>query len=323
MEPKCLICGTPASVASDVNRFTDCLRCGKWELIPPKPGQTRTFDEQMGEGRRGILRRSNLSAKVRRQCEKGRSASVPLDDLASWGLDEPLPTPRQQCDDLVRLIGNNQMGPAHWVTYQTDFLEAWIGSLIQPIGFQSLGWLLSYSELRNLLRYKDESKGFLGFNLTYLGWDRYSEINRNSIDSKNAFMAMKFGDEILDSVVENDFKPAVEATGFTLKRLIDDQPAGLIDDQLRVQIRNSAFVIVDLSHANNGAYWEAGFAEGLGKPVIYTCHKDKWEKEKTHFDTNHLVTIIWDPADRTGAAKRLKATIRATLPSQATMDDVE
>jgi nucleoside 2-deoxyribosyltransferase len=61
--------------------------------------------------------------------------------------------------------------------------------------------------------------------------------------------------------------------GFKLTRLDDDPKAGIIDDRLRVEIRTSRFLIADLTHENRGAYWEAGFAEGDGKPVIYTCRK--------------------------------------------------
>jgi len=77
--------------------------------------------------------------------------------------------------------------------------------------------------------------------------------------------------------------------------------------------------LADLTHHNKGAYWEAGFAEGLGKPVIYLCRKDVFEDKTqgTHFDTNHHLTVVWDPADLTDAAEKLKATIRATLPREA------
>jgi nucleoside 2-deoxyribosyltransferase len=133
-------------------------------------------------------------------------------------------------------------------------------------------------------------------------------------------MAMQFGNSTLDMVVTDYFKPAVSAAGFNLQRLTDAQGAGCIDDQLRVRIRMSRFVVADLSHGNKGAYWEAGFAEGLGKPVIYTCEKGVWNEQKTHFDTNHLVTIIWDAAHLPDAAQRLKATIRATLPEDAILE---
>jgi len=152
------------------------------------------------------------------------------------------------------------------------------------------------------------------------GWQRYEALKRAESESRTAFMAMKFDDE-MDRVVANCFKPAVAKTGFELRLLTDRQPAGSIDDQLRVALRTSRFVIADLTHANNGAYWEAGFAEGLGRPVIYTCRRKEWEEAKTHFDTNHLNTIIWDPGNLDDATNHLTATIRATLPAEAKMTD--
>ena len=62
---------------------------------------------------------------------------------------------------------------------------------------------------------------------------------------------------------------------------------------MRVKIRDAKFVIADLTHDNNGAYWEAGYAEGLGKPVVYICEKTKFEDKNngTHFDVNHCTTL--------------------------------
>jgi nucleoside 2-deoxyribosyltransferase len=132
-------------------------------------------------------------------------------------------------------------------------------------------------------------------------------------------MAMKFGEPETDRIYGEHFKAAVQETGFELRRNDESQRAGLIDDLMRVQIRQSRFVIADLTDHSNGAYWEAGYAEGLGKPVIYTCRKDVFEDPTggAHFDTNHHLTVVWDPADMTRAVAQLKATIRATLPEDA------
>ena len=99
-------------------------------------------------------------------------------------------------------------------------------------------------------------------------------------------MAMKFRDPLLNRMFIF-FRKTVVAAGFDLIRLDDVLEAGLIDNQLRAQIRQSKFILADLTQGNNGAYWEAGYAEGLGKPVIYLCKKSYWEEFKTHFDTNH------------------------------------
>ncbi|MGQ0445584.1 MAG: hypothetical protein ACT4O2_10785 [Beijerinckiaceae bacterium] len=62
-------------------------------------------------------------------------------------------------------------------------------------------------------------------------------------------------------------------------------------------------------------------AEGLGRPVIYTCRKQEWDANKSHFDTSHPNTIIWDREDLQDAGTRLTATIRITLPAAAKTTD--
>jgi hypothetical protein len=122
-------------------------------------------------------------------------------------------------------------------------------------------------------------------------------------------MALKFNQPDLNLVVEKCFRPAVERTGFEFRVLTDPQPAGSIDDRLRAALHAARFVIADLTHGSAGAYWEAGFGEGLGLPVIYSCKEDAWKTQGTHFDTNHLTTIIWDPNDLKKAEEGLVATI--------------
>jgi nucleoside 2-deoxyribosyltransferase len=81
-------------------------------------------------------------------------------------------------------------------------------------------------------------------------------------------------------------KPGLRETlGFDLVDMRDVATAGVIDNIMRAQIRDAAFILADLTDANPGAYWEAGFAEGLGKPVIYLCESAKFEDARTHFDT--------------------------------------
>ena len=134
---------------------------------------------------------------------------------------------------------------------------------------------------------------------------------------------MQFGDPQLDNVFVEFFKPAAKRAGFDLRKLDEEPRAGLIDDRMRLEIRTSRFLVADLSHRNPGAYWEAGYAEGLGRPVIYTCSKEVFNdpSKRPHFDTNHHLTIVWDPSNLKKAADDLVITIRATLPSEAKLSD--
>ena len=160
--------------------------------------------------------------------------------------------------------------------------------------------------------------------LSFKGWERYEALKRGSTSGNTAFMAMEYGNPELDRIVEEHFCPAVSLTGFTLRRLDDRPKAGLIDDRLRNEIRACRFLIADLSHGNRGAHWEAGYAEGLDKQVIYTCREDVFNDPDhlyhPHFDTNHHTTVTWDPNEIDHACQILKETIRYTFPDAKQQD---
>lgn len=134
---------------------------------------------------------------------------------------------------------------------------------------------------------------------------------------------MAYRNAPLTAIFFSHLKPAVLAAGFDLRRLDEEPPAGLIDARLQNEIRVARFLVADLSDENRGAYWEAGFATGLSKPVIYTCEKAVFENEKTrpHFDTDHFHTILWEPDKPADFGEELKQTIRATLPKDAKLTD--
>jgi hypothetical protein len=231
------------------------------------------------------------------------------------------PSPAEQADKFVLWLGNSKNPPGEFVFVQPLTHQSIMGAMT-PKGFGLVLEHLINTEIFKM----DANRSSLGKNFAFItlslkGWDRFYQLQRVKVESRKAFMAMKYRDAQLDAIVENIFKPAVKQTGFDLVRLDDRPKAGLIDDRLRVEIQTSRFLIADLTHDNLGAYWEAGYAEGLGKPAIYTCEKSKFEKDPPHFDTNHHLTIPWDEKNPEETAKQLKATIRATLPEAAKLTD--
>ena len=154
---------------------------------------------------------------------------------------------------------------------------------------------------------------FLNVGLTLRGWERYHSEKRGKFEGNYGFLAMEFDDTELETFVRDVLKPAVKGIGFELLDMRDSARAGVIDNIMRVKIRDAMFVIADLTHDNNGAYWEAGFAEGLGKPVIYICNEEKFENKGTHFDTNHCTTVPWSRHDDEVFRERMTATLRRSL----------
>ncbi len=316
---ECIVCGTPAAMTGSGKLETRCSRCGTFTLsgtaMTTLPGLLGT----------DVVRRSKMSHALRRaQTSRGfGNIEIRDADLASYWSIERLPDPVEAAQNLVLWLGKHQDFAHQYATPDREMLAAQIGLPIDPNGgaASAFGWLFSMFEKRGWFRTGQGRANQLQVQLTAEGWEQYAAISQKSAESRNAFMAMKFGDAGLDMMVEECFKPAVTRTGFTLKKLNDQQPAGLIDNQIRAALLSSRFVIADLTHANLGAYWEAGYAEGLGRPVIYTCEKSVWDNSKTHFDTSHMVTVIWEKERAAEAGRLLTSTIRATVRSEARQTD--
>jgi hypothetical protein len=263
-----------------------------------------------------------MSHKIRRMTRSERPPEISSYTVDSFWTDEVMPTPAEQADDLVLWVGDHQLSPDQPQSAGLYFLGAWVGTSLFDKNDPHAGirWVLEHLAGEKFLTVWLEELT-VGLQLTMGGWHRYAELKERRIDSRTAFMAMKFGDPTLDAVVKDCFKPAVARTGFELRVLTDQPKAGLIDNHLRAALLASRFTIADLSHGSHGAYWEAGFAEGLNRPVFYTCKASVWEEQKSHFDTNHLHTIIWDENNLKDAEDKLTDTIRATLRDEAEQND--
>jgi nucleoside 2-deoxyribosyltransferase len=82
-----------------------------------------------------------------------------------------------------------------------------------------------------------------------------------------------------------------------------------ITDRILSEIRLAQFVVADFTGQRGGVYFEAGFARGLGREVIWMCRED--ELKLVHFDVKHLGHVVWaTPADlRTKLAESIRANI--------------
>ena len=228
-------------------------------------------------------------------------------------------SPAEQAMNLIRYIGD-EVSQSGEPLYELNGISEKIGAPSEEF----FDKLVEELHERGLIRMMDPVKTMGGttfhdVTLSLDGWKQYEAEKheaekRGELEENSGFIAMQFGDPDLEAFVREVLKPAVKnEIGYDLVDMRDVGRAGIIDNIMRVQIRDAKFVIVDLTHDNHGAYWEAGYAEGLGKPVIYICEKGKFEEQKTHFDTNHCTTVPWSRDDDEGFREELVATLRRSL----------
>lgn len=225
--------------------------------------------------------------------------------------------PAVQATNLIRLIGDEvtESGePIEQLESEVFYKE--IGSPTRRFAASLLADLRTQGVIQAKTNRYYGDYIFLHVTLTLDGWKRYEAEKRGQISGDYGFLAMEFGDSALEDFAEEVAKPIVKKElGYDLVDMRDASQAGIIDNIMRIKIRGAAFVIADLTHDNQGAYWEAGYAEGLGKPVVYICEQHKFDDEKTHFDTNHCTTILWskDKSKNDAFKRNLIATLRRSL----------
>jgi nucleoside 2-deoxyribosyltransferase len=263
-------------------------------------------------------KRAALSYAIRQQ-QSGDEPFVLLSETVERILKNSfLPSPYEQANNLLLWIGRNQDSPGKPFVVKYEDVLGFVGAMALEDIFFLVRQLRESSFLEND---GTVSQDVALARLTLAGWEKVDEIERGKVDSRRAFMAMEYDDTELDGLLENNWKPAVKKTGYELYPLSEKPVAGSIMNSMRNEIRKSRFVLADLTYENRGAYWEAGYAEGLGKPVIYLCEKEQFETTKTHFDVNQQQTVVWDREHLEAAEKQLKLIIRNTLPTEAKLED--
>ena len=141
--------------------------------------------------------------------------------------------------------------------------------------------------------------------LTPKGYARVDELQRNTSNGRNVLVAMKFGDETQN--LREAIRKGIHDAGYNAVFIDEVEHINFITPELLKHIRDSKFVVVDLTHQNNGAYFEEGYAMGLGKPVIQLCKSGT----TLHFDIAQKNTIMWASEDE--IPERLTNRIKATI----------
>ena len=175
------------------------------------------------------------------------------------------------------------------------------------------------------------AKDAIMINVTIEGLDYFEKNILQSLKNNQCFVAMWFNDKEnlengefnMSKVYTEAIEPAIQNEERNNKikavKINDLNYNSDVVDEIISQIRRSKFVVVDLTGNRGGVYYEAGFAEGIGLQVIYTCNSE-WlmgNKEKNippvHFDTNHKNIIEWQYDNLEDFRKKLKKRINATI----------
>lgn len=145
------------------------------------------------------------------------------------------------------------------------------------------------------------------YTLTAKAWDKIYDLQSKNKILPKAFVAMWF-DDCMHNAKEK-IKKAIEDSNYIPIIISDKQHNNQIVPEIFYEIKQSAFVVADLTGHRNGVYYEAGYAQALGKEVIMTCKEDDFENR--HFDVAQISMIKWKNEE--DLYKRLCKRIKSTV----------
>lgn len=307
---KCILCGFDAQIIgvgplNSQYRYI-CPNCGTFRV-------SDIFNDRVIDAKKHIF-----SGFAREQTESGKEAYFTMESIISV-LDSPL-VPQSPVEKIDKLL--------LWYYKQSDFFGKYIKLSDSP----AICYASNKQELESfyklvldkyLIPFVKGGQLFNGSQTVHLslpGHQYCKDLLVNHKRTTNAFVAMWF-DPSISGIYSTAIAPAIEECGFRPVRVDNVEHNNDITDEIIAGIKESRFVVADMTGYRGGVYYEAGFARGLGIPVIFTCRKDwfdgekdaegKTVREKIHFDINHLNIIVWEAED--DLKKRIVARIRATI----------
>jgi hypothetical protein len=274
----------------------NCPRCGVYDIahkfIAAESNGTFWTEE----------RRLTISHAIRKATDAhGRFTEVLNHEAARR--QGPLPDPVEQADILIDSIARRCSYGAMTPVESTETWAARVGLKGKEQLFIMQKALASLTEQHglNVIAIGDNAQ----FTLTLDGWKRARELRRERGPGNQAFVAMWFHAD-MKSAFDDGFAPALVDTGHQPYRVDLATHNNKIDDQIVAEIRRSKLVIVDATGARPNAYFEAGFAMGLGIPVIWCCNDSRtapgltsgtWTDNLPFDIRQHAFTFWSDAAD--------------------------
>ena len=281
----------------------DCLTCGRFYISPAG------FDDPLPKG----ILPGKISAWTRQESEAGRVADV---------TDEMLLNPPKIFDGLsveskiiraLQTIAQRFPIPG---THSTWDQNDW--PLLCDSGVDECRWIFQSLSAQEFITnevsvvYDGNFKAHV--TLTAKAWAELESAKTKYQQHNLCFVAMRFLPELapLFAAMER----ACHRAGYECKRVDTDPHADHIDNRLIDMLNRCRFVIADFTEDSRNVYFEAGYALGLSKKVIWA----RRAAQGVAFDTKQFNFIDWNDHDAATFESALETCIGAVVGRLAPME---
>lgn len=293
----CPICGREAGLTIGATLLVRCAHCGEYEMN--RLLQRTTFRGENSDPELKELA-PYLAAYIRQANLRREEVILTADNWKDRALaHKDIPVSKKVMKLLELAAERAKPGTSIEFNQQLD------PPLVDAVSRAELLLLLGHLvEIEYLHRVGDAH-----YYVKLKGWEQLESAAVGGIAGR-CFVAMSF-DQSLNTAYDEGISPAVKEDCRMEPRRVDRVHHNEnISDKIIAEIRTCQFTVADFTLQRQAVYFEAGFAMGLGRPVIWTCREDDFAN--VHFDTKQYNHIRW----KTPQDFRIQLTdrIRATIP---------
>lgn len=291
----CPICGAGATVVSTgPSTNCECPACGAFRITSgiEVPAQIAHA----------------VSAATRQSHEQGRTLFLNRFNMTDLAEPHLRTTVAERLDKLLAYLASKMAypGSSHQVQLGADYPVA------DAHNENELDAYLNYLSSEKLIDLQPSRGGEAVCALTVRGWQRIQSRARPGGEPGRCFVACWLADDFY-SEFRNAADAAIRACSYVPFWIVETRTNQGISDRVLAEIQRAEFVVADFTGQRQSVYFEAGFARGLGRQVIWCCKQD--DVRNLHFDTKHLGHVVWkDSAD---LRAKLEDSIRANIITKA------
>ncbi len=303
METKnCKICESPS------NNFEEDLRSGIFFFTCPQCGYYQITEEAFEDINLESITEDDktlFSGHIRNNSNRENFLLLNTEMLLKIPeivLSYKRLTVMEKVDSVLKYLGKEA------VTL-TDFVDIYLNDYARFFLFKpnSLVTIIDFLRKQKYIRIQDKTDHYT-CKLTIEGWGKYEKLKEINVYSKKVFVAFGFNTDFAEGLFKTVQSACYECNEFNAVKSDPSQHDEKICDKIIADIKESRFIVADFTGQNQGVYYEAGYAMGLGIPVIRTCREDEVDNKKLHFDTRQYSHISW--VNMVGLKKQLIAKIK-------------
>ena len=314
--PICEMCGaTHDATYKDVIRY-DCRLCGVYYIpVSDRGADTiNKFDKEQlaqylyyNKGKKRLLFLQELKSKDTMKQFDGYQFITPK-DVENWYPK----TFAQKADKVLLKLAEKAVFDGAYIE-MTDQEKKAMYFACSPKKYvaefgEAMGIQVMYME--NFLQKQEyiviDKNGWI--QLTPKALDRVYELQKNNADNDRAFVAIQFDDSTQD--LRERIREGLQMAGYQAIIMDEEHYNGQIVPEMLHQINTCNFVVAELTSKNQNVYFEAGYATGQNKEVIYLCNGKKRDTSP-QFDVAQYNLLTYETIDE--IPQKLKARIEATI----------